>query len=218
VSYAPTRCVCIPPAERVRRSAMPDDVFTILKTALVGDFPKSVSAFDASVAARLVQRLAMSLFVLPCGRSSDTLLEHNRELGLLVPALLALPKFGFGVPMSPESPEDEYGGFVVKKKKSQKAAKRGRQASVQAPPDPAIFERCDIDYPETKEDVDETEEYLLGRARRILKVWQNLLHSKVYTELNIHCSGLSRISSPPEFRCRYTRGVSSHRRPAGTGR
>jgi hypothetical protein len=186
VSCASAWCARTPSADRARRPAVPDYVFAILKTALVGDFPKSVAAFDASIAARLVQRLSMSLFVLPCGRSSDTLLEHNRELGLLVPALLALPKFGFGAPMSPESPEDEYGGFAVKKKKSQKAAKRGRLASAPAPPDPAIFERCDIDYPETKEDVDETEEYLLGRARRILKVGRDSLHWRVLMELKFH--------------------------------
>jgi hypothetical protein len=184
VSGAPARCACTPPADRARRPAVPDYVFAILKTALVGEFPKSVAAFDASIAARLVQRLSMSLFVLPCGRSSDTLLEHNRELALLVPALLALPKFGFGAPMSPESPEDEYGSFAIKKKKSQKAAKRGRQASAQALPDPAIFDRCDVDYPETREDVDVTEEYLLGKIRRILKV----------RDTHVHCTGAEVLS------------------------
>jgi hypothetical protein len=149
---------------------VPDHVFSVFQTCLIGHFPGNAAAFDSSLAARLIQRLSMSLFVLPCGRSSDTLLQHNREVSSLMPALLALPKFGFGTPASPSSPEDEFGIFVVRKK-SQKAHRRERSMSVQMmAPDPAIFERSGLYYPDTKDDVEDLEEHTLGRMHTILGV------------------------------------------------
>jgi hypothetical protein len=151
--------------------AVPVGVYTMFQETILDRFPKTVAAFELSVASPLVQRLSTSLFLLPCGRSSDELLEHNRELGLLLPALAALPKFGFGVPATPVSPDDEFGGFAVKKKKpSQKAMKRARQASMQPLPDKALYERSGLWYPETEDEVKDLEDYMLNRIQTILRV------------------------------------------------
>jgi hypothetical protein len=155
--------------DRARRSAVPDHIFSVFQTCLLGQFPGNAAAFDVSLAARLIQRISMSLFILPCGRSSDTLLERNREVSLLTLALLALPKFGFGTPASPSSPEDEFDLFVVRQK-SRKANRRERSMSIQAPPDPTIFERTGLYYPDTKEDVEDLEGHILGRMCTILGV------------------------------------------------
>lgn len=136
----------------------------------MNSFPKTAMAFEASTTAPLIQRLSSSLMFLPCGRRSDELLAHNREVNVLVPALLALPKFDFGALATPSSPDDEFDGFAFKKKKSQKAVKKSRQTWTQSLPDRLLFVRSGLFYPKDKREVKDLEDHILDRVRDILQV------------------------------------------------
>jgi hypothetical protein len=152
---------------------VPAHTFSILQNGVFDKYPKNVRDFESSVPARILQRFTNSLFILPCGRSSDTLRQYKQEFELMMPVLLALPNFSFGASggAAPSSPEDEFGGFALKKKKpSQKMMKKARQATFQPPPDPVMFEKLDVEYPETKQDVEDLERYLLSEAKSILQV------------------------------------------------
>jgi hypothetical protein len=116
----------------------------------LNNFPHNAYDFDSSIPGRLLQRLSISLFDLPCSHSSDTLQRCKREFEKIMPVLLALPNLS----LEPT---------VITRKKG------ARRWTTPLPSGSTVPSKLGVKHPEAREQDMGLEPYLLSEARSILQ-------------------------------------------------
>jgi hypothetical protein len=181
-------------------------VFSKVKSHLFHAFPDNATMFMDSIQMRVIQKLSASLFMVPCSRSHDIKLKPlKREVDKIIPVFHALSVYSFSGEATPSSPEVEFGGFAVKKKKpSQKMMKRQRKTTSQ-PLDPKPFEDADWDVPEDQEDANQLVYACMLEMQVCLRV-RICSHAWWHGLLTAH-SGIPRLDPRSGFRQRHPRGL-----------